>query len=107
MLAAAGAALPAGAAARANPGRFWRGPLQRSEYAWALAFCAPYVLVFLAFVAYPICFGVWVGSKPDLYLELIDDPVYLKTIVNTACYLFFAVNVKLFLALLLSGFFMR
>jgi multiple sugar transport system permease protein len=95
--------LPAAAARR----RFWRGKLQRTEYAWALAFCAPYVFVFLAFVVYPICFGAWMGSKPALYLELIDDPVYLNTVVNTACYLFFAVNVKLFLALLLSGFFMR
>jgi multiple sugar transport system permease protein len=105
---AAGPSLPPAAAAlRRGRRRFWRGPLRRSEYAWALALCVPYVCVFLAFVAYPICFGVWMGSRPGLYLELLDDPVYLKTVVNTALYLFFAVNVKLFLALLLSGFFMR
>jgi multiple sugar transport system permease protein len=87
--------------------RFWRGHLQGSEYAWALAFCVPYVAVFLIFVAYPVGFGIWMGSKPGLYASLFSDPIYLETVVNTALFLGIAINVKLFLALLLSGFFMR
>src|SRR5438094_8770000 len=47
------------------------------------------------------------GSEPRLYPELFSDPIYQKTVVNTALYLALGVNVKLFLALLLSGFFMR
>ena len=99
------------AAAQAAPpqaqGHFWRGHLQWSEYAWALAFCAPYVAVFVAFVIYPVCFGVWMGSEPSLYAELFSDPIYLKTIVNTALFLGLAINLKMLCALLLSGFFMR
>src|SRR5262245_17010464 len=88
-------------------GRFLRGNLKGSEYSWALAFVVPYLAVFLTFVAYPVVYGLWMGSEPGLYRELFDDPVFQKTVVNTALYLAFGVNVKLFLALLLSGFFMR
>jgi multiple sugar transport system permease protein len=87
--------------------RSWRGSLQGSEYAWALAFCVPYVAVFLAFVAYPVIYGLWLGHKPSLYLELFQDPIFQTTIVNTILYLGIGVNVKMFGALLLSGFFMR
>jgi multiple sugar transport system permease protein len=87
--------------------RFWRGHLQRSEYAWALAFCVPYVAVFLAFLVYPIAFGIWMGREPRLYRELVSDPIYLTTIVNTALFVGVAINIKMFCALLLSGFFMR
>lgn len=88
-------------------GRFWRGHLQGSEYAWAVAFCVPYALVFLAFVLYPVGFGIWMGDEPSLYKQLFSDPIYLNTVVNTALFLGIAINLKLFLALLLSGFFMR
>jgi len=87
--------------------RRWRGHLQRSEYAWAVAFCVPYIAVFLVFVVYPVCFGIWMGSKPSLYAELFADPIYAKTVVNTALFLGVAINLKMFCALLLSGFFMR
>ncbi len=87
--------------------RFWRGHLQRSEYAWALAFCVPYVGVFVAFLVYPIAFGIWMGSEPRLYRELFSDPIYLSTVLNTALFVGGAINLKMFCALLLSGFFMR
>jgi multiple sugar transport system permease protein len=85
----------------------WRGHLQGSEYTWAVAFIIPYAAVFLAFVAYPVVYGVWLGREPSLYSELMSDPIYLRTAVNTALYLVIAVNLKMFGALLLSGFFMR
>src|ERR1700682_3234548 len=87
--------------------RYWRGGLQGSEFTWAVAFIVPYVAVFLAFVIYPAAYGIWMGSNPSLYAEVFSDPIYLNTVVNTAVFLAFGVNVKLFLALLLSGFFMR
>ena len=87
--------------------RYWRGGLQGSEFTWAVAFVVPYIAVFLAFVVYPACYGLWMGSDPALYPEVFSDPIYLNTVVNTAVFLAFGVNVKLFLALLLSGFFMR
>src|SRR5579862_6082646 len=87
--------------------RTWRGGLQGSEYAWAIAFCIPYVAVFLAFVVFPVLYGLWLGHSPALYTELFHDPIYQETLVNTILYLVIGVNVKLFFALLLSGFFMR
>jgi multiple sugar transport system permease protein len=92
---------------RRSFGRTWRGGLQGSEFAWAIAFCIPYVGVFLAFVAYPIVYGLWLGHEPSLYLELWNDPIFQMTMVNTILYLVIGVNVKMFFALLLSGFFMR
>jgi multiple sugar transport system permease protein len=87
--------------------RMWRGGLQGSEYTWAIAFTVPYIILFLAFVAYPVAFGAWLGHDPHLYVELADDPIFQKTIVNTILYVGIAVNLKMFGALLLSGFFMR
>ena len=74
---------------------------------WALAFVTPYVAIFVAFVIYPIGYGLWLGSDPASYRALFGDPVYPRTVVNTLLYLLFGVNLKLLLALLLSGFFMR
>ena len=34
---------------------------------WALAFVTPYVAVFVAFVIYPIGYGLWLGSDPASY----------------------------------------
>src|SRR5262252_7559337 len=87
--------------------RYWRGGLQGSEFTWAVAFVIPYIAVFLAFVIYPAFYGLWMGSSPSLYSEVFSDPIYLNTVVNTMIFLAFGVNVKLFLALMLSGFFMR
>ena len=81
--------------------------LTGSDRLWALAFATPYVAVFLAFVIYPICYGLWLGSDPASYRHLLSDPVYPSALLNTLIYLLIAVNLKLFLALLLSGFFMR
>ena len=47
------------------------------------------------------------GSDPKLYTEVFSDPIYQQTVVNTMLFLAFGVNLKLFFALLLSGFFMR
>jgi multiple sugar transport system permease protein len=87
--------------------RFLRGNLKGAEYTWAVAFVVPYAAVFLTFVAYPIVYGLWMGSEASLYRELFDDPIYQSSVVNTVLYLALGVNVKMFLALLLSGFFMR
>jgi len=42
--------------------RYWRGGLQGSEFIWAVAFVVPYIAVFLLFVIYPVCYGVWMGK---------------------------------------------
>jgi multiple sugar transport system permease protein len=87
--------------------RAWHGGLQGSESAWAIAFAVPYAAVFIAFVAYPVAYGLWLGGKPSLYAELYSDPRYLSTVVNTLLFVGIGVNLKMFLAFMLSGFFMR
>jgi multiple sugar transport system permease protein len=84
-----------------------RGHLPAAEYAWAVAFCVPYVGMFLAFMVYPIAYGVWMGSDPELYRRLFADPVYVMAATNTALYVGLTINVKMLLALALSGLFMR
>lgn len=80
--------------------------MQGSETAWAIAFVIPYLAVFAAFVIYPVAFGLLMGSKPSLYAVLFSDPKYVTTAVNTLLFVVIGVNVKMFLAFLLSGFFM-
>ena len=87
-----------------RPGRTrLRGP----DLRWAIAFIAPYAAVFLAFVVYPFGAALWMAGRPSLYAELIDDPLYLPALVNTLLFVGLAVNLKMFLGLLLSGFFLR
>src|ERR1700751_6183324 len=95
------------AAQRQSLWRYWRGGLRGSEFTWALAFLVPYIGVFLAFVVYPVFYGLRMGSEPSLYTEVFSDPIYQQTVVNTLIFVTFGVNLKLLLALLLSGFFMR
>jgi len=87
--------------------RRWHDGLLGSEFAWAIAFAIPYVVVFFAFVVYPIAYGVYLGSDPALYRELFADPRYLTAVVNTLLYVGIGVNLKMFFAFMLSGFFMR
>jgi multiple sugar transport system permease protein len=85
----------------------WRFGLQGSEFTWAIAFLVPYAALFAAFVAYPVVYGLWLGREPALYAELMSEPIYQRTVVNTILYLGIGVNLKMFGALMMSGFFMR
>jgi multiple sugar transport system permease protein len=85
----------------------WRLGLQGSEFTWAIAFIIPYAGLFAAFVAYPVVYGLWLGRDPALYFELMSEPIYQRTVVNTILYLGIGVNLKMFGALMMSGFFMR
>jgi multiple sugar transport system permease protein len=96
------------AAGFAGVGRPRRGGhLRGADFTWAVAFMAPYVAVLIAFAAVPIGYALWTVSKPALFADLIDDPHYLPTVFNTLLFVGLGVNLKMFLALLLSGFFMR
>jgi multiple sugar transport system permease protein len=81
--------------------------LGSSDGIWALAFVLPYIAVLLAFVLVPLGYALWMGSGPALYVNLWSDPIYTRTLVNTLIFVGLSVNVKMVLALLLSGFFMR
>ena len=87
--------------------RFLQGGMQGNDSIWAIAFAIPYVCVFAFFVIYPILFGFWLGSDPEKYVDLIDDPAFITTVINTLIYVGIGVNVKMAIAFLLSGFFFR
>jgi len=72
---------------------------------WGLLMLAPYVLVFLVFVLYPVVYGLWLARHPASYVALFDDPIFASSVVNTLIFIIVAINVKMVVALFLSGFF--
>ncbi|MGE7413078.1 carbohydrate ABC transporter permease [Methylobacterium tarhaniae] len=76
-----------------------------SWQAWGLILIAPYLLVFLFFVIYPIGYGLWLARSPESYAHLAADPIFARAVVNTLVFLIVGINVKMAIALLLSGFF--
>jgi multiple sugar transport system permease protein len=75
----------------------------RSRNLQGLLFSRPHHVLFLAFVVSPLYFEVTQALDRYTYEVLFNDPIYVQTIVNTLVYVGIAVNLKLFLALLLSG----
>ncbi len=75
------------------------------ETGWGIALVLPYVIFFLLFVVWPVLYGLWLGSSPKSYATLFADPLFLRTLGNTVVFLAVGINLKLFLALLLSGYF--
>jgi multiple sugar transport system permease protein len=86
-----------------------RRPVPRlsPRQAWGLILLVPYVLVFLVFVAYPIAYGFWVARDPQSYASLFQDPIFPRSVVNTLVFLIVGINLKMMLALMLSGFFVQ
>ena len=74
---------------------------------WGVALLAPYVLVFLVFVVYPVAYGFWLAREPQSYVQLFADPVFAGAVVNTLLFLLVGINVKMLIALFLSGFFVN
>jgi multiple sugar transport system permease protein len=72
---------------------------------WGIVLLAPYFLVFLAFVVYPVCYGLWLARHPSSYVALWHDPIFARAAVNTLIFLLIGINIKMVIALFLSGFF--
>ena len=73
--------------------------------AWGMIMLAPYVLLFLVFVVYPVVYGLWLARSPESYVRLANDPVFAGSVVNTLIFLIVAINIKMVAALALSNFF--
>ncbi len=74
---------------------------------WGRLLLLPYVLVFLVFVLFPVGYGLWLARDPQNYVKLAQDPIFFRTVVNTLIFIIVAVNLKMLLALGLSGFFVQ
>ncbi len=74
---------------------------------WGRILVVPYLLLFAVFVLYPVCYGLWLARDPGNYVKLAQDPIFFRTAINTFVFLMVAVNLKMLLALGLSGFFVQ
>ena len=74
---------------------------------WGRLLVLPYLIVFVVFVVYPVCYGLWLARDPQNYVLLAQDPIFFRTAINTLVFLVVAVNLKMVLALGLSGFFVQ
>ncbi len=92
-------------AARAKPRAGRAGFALSQRQVWGLLFTAPYIAIFLGFVVFPVGYAFWLARSPHLYVELADDPIFLRTVINTLVFLIVAINIKMVMALFLSGFF--
>jgi multiple sugar transport system permease protein len=90
----------------APPAKRARGQLSQQEF-WGRLMVAPYLLVFAVFVLYPVCYGLWLARHPASYDRLFDDPIFFRSAVNTLVFLAIAINLKMVVALMLSGFFLH
>jgi len=65
----------------------------------------PYLFFFVVFVLYPVGYGLWLARHPASYVRLFDDPIFFRTVINTIVFLVVAINIKMVIAMVLSGFF--
>jgi multiple sugar transport system permease protein len=72
---------------------------------WGFVLLIPYILVFAFFVLFPVLYGFWLGRDPAIYQKLFADPTFYRAFTNTIIFLAIAINLKMLLALSLSGFF--
>jgi multiple sugar transport system permease protein len=74
---------------------------------WGRVLVVPYIVVFVVFVLYPVGYGLWLARHPQSYVKLFEDPVFFRSLINTIVFLGVAVNLKMLIALGLSGFFVQ
>jgi multiple sugar transport system permease protein len=74
---------------------------------WGMILIAPYVLIFIVFVLYPVGYGLWLARHPESYVQLVDDPIFARSLINTLVFLIVGINIKMVVALFLSGFFVQ
>ena len=94
---------------RTDPVAGTRPPRQRlsSWQVWGMLLLAPYVVIFLVFVIYPVGYGLWLARHPQSYVQLFEDPIFDSSVVNTLIFVIVGINIKMLLAMLLSGFFVN
>src|SRR5450631_2503362 len=74
---------------------------------WGILLLVPYLLIFAAFVVYPVGYGLWLARQPASYVALFHDPIFARAAVNTLIFLLIGINIKMLIALFLSGFFIQ
>lgn len=81
----------------------------KSFYFYGLSFCFPFLFIFGAFIAFPLLYGLFLSFIKDggftliHYINALRDEMFIKSLYNTAIYVGIAVNIKIFLAFILSS----
>jgi multiple sugar transport system permease protein len=70
-----------------------------------LVFCSPLILIFLFLVITPILYMLYLGMDWSIYPAIFSDPIFIQTLWNTVLFVGVGVNIKMFLALVLSALF--
>jgi len=74
---------------------------------WGRMLVVPYLLIFFVFVLFPVGYGLWLARHPESYVKLFDDPIFFRTAINTVIFLVVGINIKMAVAMVLSGFFVQ
>ena len=74
---------------------------------WGRMLVVPYLLIFFIFVLFPVGYGLWLARHPESYVKLFDDPIFFRTAINTVIFLVVGINIKMVIAMVLSGFFVQ
>jgi multiple sugar transport system permease protein len=74
---------------------------------WGTVMVLPYLFIFAVFVLYPVGYGLWLARHPQSYVKLFEDPIFMRSVVNTLVFLIVAINLKMIVAMVLSGFFIQ
>jgi multiple sugar transport system permease protein len=56
---------------------------------------------------YPVGYGLWLARHPASYVALFDDPIFARSVINTIAFVIIGINLKMIVALVLSGFFIQ
>ncbi len=81
-------------------------PLSPWEF-WGRVLVVPYLFFFVVFVLYPVGYGLWLARHPESYVKLFEDPIFFRTAINTVVFLVVGINLKMAVAMVLSGFFIQ
>jgi len=74
---------------------------------WGRVLVLPYLLIFSVFVLYPVGYGLWLARHPASYVKLFEDPIFFRSVLNTLVFVLVAINIKMAVAMVLSGFFVQ
>lgn len=70
-----------------------------------VSFCSPLIFIFAFLVIVPILYMIYLGTDWSIYPAIFSDPIFQQTVWNTVIFVGIGVNVKMFLALVLSALF--
>jgi len=75
----------------------------REEEIYGFSFFLPFLICFFLFIIYPIIYGFTTLTIKEIWTDLFSDSYFLRSLTNTFFYVGVSVNIKMILALFLSG----